>query len=179
MSRIGRLPVPLPQGVTLTLAPGAVQVKGPKGTLTSPLPAGISCKVEAGRAEVSRKGDGKRDRALHGLARALLANAVRGVTQGFSRELEIQGIGYKAQLQGKRLEMSLGFSHPIVYPIPEGIAVAVDPKQTRITVWGADKQKVGQAAAEIRAFKPPEPYKGKGIRYAGEVVKKKVGKTGA
>jgi large subunit ribosomal protein L6 len=113
------------------------------------------------------------------MARALLANAVKGVTEGFTRELEIQGIGYKAQVQGKNLEMALGFSHQVVYPVPEGVTVTVDQKQTRIVVTGTDRQAVGQAAAEIRGFKPPEPYKGKGIRYAGEYVKKKVGKTGA
>jgi len=179
MSRIGKLPVALPQGVSLTVGTGSIQVKGPKGTLTTPLPRGISCEVGAGKAQFSRARDGKQDRAFHGLARALLANAVKGVTEGFSRELEIHGIGYRAQVQGKRLEMALGFSHPVVYAIPEGVAVAVDQKQTRITVSGTDRQKVGQVAAEIRGAKPPEPYKGKGIRYAGEHVRRKVGKTGA
>ncbi len=179
MSRIGRLPVPVPKGVTVTVTPGAVQIKGPKGNLATPLPPGISCAVEGGKAHLSRRDDTKRGKALHGLARALLANAVKGVSEGFTRELEIQGIGYRAQLQGKRLEMALGFSHPVVYAVPEGITITVDPKQTRITVAGFDRQKVGQAAAEIRGFKPPEPYKGKGIRYAGEFVRKKVGKTGA
>jgi large subunit ribosomal protein L6 len=179
MSRIGRLPVPLPQGVSLSVAAGGIQVKGPKGVLSTPLPPGISCKVETGKAHIARSSDAKRDKALHGLTRALLANAVKGVTDGFTRELEIQGIGYRAQLQGKRLEMALGFSHPVVYAIPDGVGITVDPKQTRITVSGTDRQKVGQVAAEIRGFKPPEPYKGKGIRYAGEFVKKKVGKTGA
>jgi len=179
MSRIGKQPVALPQGVTLTIAAGSVQVKGPKGTLTTPLPPGISCKVEASKAQVSRSGDEKRDRAYHGLARALLANAVKGVTEGFKRELEIHGIGYRAQVQGKKLEMTLGFSHPIVYAVPDGVTVAVDPKQTRLTVSGTDRQMVGQVAADIRGFRPPEPYKGKGIRYAGEHVRRKVGKTGA
>jgi len=179
MSRIGRLPVVVPQGVSLTVASESIQVKGPKGALTTPLPPGIACKVESGMASFTRQTDQKRDKALHGLARALLANAVKGVTQGFTRELEIQGIGYRAQVQGKKLEMSLGFSHPIAYTVPEGVSVTVDPKQVRITVSGTDRQKVGQVAAEIRGFKPPEPYKGKGIRYAGEHVRRKVGKTGA
>lgn len=179
MSRIGRLPVPVPKGVTLTVSTDTVLVKGPKGSLTTPLPRGIGCKVEAEKATLSRRADSKREKALHGLSRALLANAVKGVTDGFSRELEIQGIGYRAQIQNKRLEMSLGFSHPVVYPVPEGITIAVDQKQTRITVSGIDRQKVGQVAAEIRGFKPPEPYKGKGIRYVGEFVRRKVGKTGA
>jgi large subunit ribosomal protein L6 len=179
MSRIGRLPVPVPKGVTLTVSPSAIQVKGPKGTLQSPLPDGITCDLDSGKATLKRKSDAKRDKALHGMARALLANAVKGVTDGFTRELEIQGIGYKAQVQGKNLEMALGFSHPVVYKVPEGVSITVDQKQTRIVVSGTDRQRVGQAAAEIRGFKPPEPYKGKGIRYAGEYVKKKVGKTGA
>lgn len=179
MSRIGRLPVPVPKGVTLTVGSGAIQVKGPKGTLHTPLPDGITCELDGSKATLKRRNEAKRDKALHGMARALLANAVKGVTDGFTRELEIQGIGYKAQLQGKNLEMALGFSHSVVYPIPEGVSISVDQKQTRIVIAGTDRQRVGQVAAEIRGFKPPEPYKGKGIRYAGEYVKKKVGKTGA
>jgi large subunit ribosomal protein L6 len=179
MSRIGRLPVQLPKGVTLEVSGGAIQVKGPKGNLTSPLPTGLACKIDGTTAVVSRSSEEKRVKALHGMARALLANAVKGVSEGFSKELEIQGIGYRAQVQGKKLEMTLGFSHPVVYAVPEGITVAVDQKQTRITVAGLDRQRVGQVASEIRGFKPPEPYKGKGIRYVGEMVRRKVGKTGA
>ncbi len=179
MSRIGKLPVSLPGGVSLSIQKTDVEVKGPKGTLRTPLPPGIGCRVEGGRAVLTRSTEQKRERAFHGMARALLANAVKGVSEGFSRDLEIQGIGYKAQLQGKRLEMALGFSHPVVYPVPEGVSIAVDTKAGRISITGADKQKVGQVAAEIRGIKPPEPYKGKGIRYVGEYVKKKVGKTGA
>ncbi|HXI02922.1 MAG TPA: 50S ribosomal protein L6 [Candidatus Saccharimonadales bacterium] len=179
MSRIGKMPVVLPKGVSLKVSPASVEVKGPKGVLTSPLPPGISCSVEEGRALIRRRAETKRERAFHGLARALLANAVKGVSEGFSRQLELQGIGYKAQVQGKKLELALGFSHPVVYPIPEGIAIAVDAKAGRISISGNDKQQVGQVAAEIRGLKPPEPYKGKGIRYAGEQIKKKVGKTGA
>jgi large subunit ribosomal protein L6 len=179
MSRIGKMPVVLPKGVSLKVATASVEVKGPKGTLTSPLPPGISCKVEEGRAVISRSTEAKRERAFHGLARALLANAVKGVSEGFNRQIELQGIGYKAAVQGKKLELALGFSHPVVYPIPEGVAIAVDTKAGRISVTGTDKQQVGQVAAEIRGLKPPEPYKGKGIRYVGEQIKKKVGKTGA
>ena len=179
MSRIGRLPVTLPKGVTVAVGADAIQVKGPKGAIASPLPPGISCAVDAGKAVFKRSRELKRDKALHGLARALLANAVKGVSEGFSRELEIQGIGYKAQMQGKNLEMSLGFSHAVVFPVPDGVTIAVDPKQMRITISGIDRQRVGQVAANIRGIKPPEPYKGKGIRYAGEHVRRKVGKTGA
>lgn len=179
MSRIGKMPVVVPKGVSLKVAASAVEVKGPKGTITSPLPPGISCKVEDGSAVVTRATEAKRERAFHGLARALLANAVKGVTDGFSRQLEIQGIGYRVQLKGKKLELALGFSHPVNYQIPEEVDISVDEKAGKITVAGSDKQRVGQVAAEIRALRPPEPYKGKGIRYAGEHVKRKVGKTGA
>ena len=178
MSRIGKLPVKLPQGVTAKVEGGAIRVQGPKGTLTSPVPTGISCSVEEGVARFTRRSDERQDRARHGLARALLANAVKGVASGWTRELEIQGIGYRAALQGKKVEFALGYSHPVVYDVPEGITISVD-KQTRLVVSGPDRQKVGQAAAEIRSLRPPEPYKGKGIRYADEVIKKKVGKTGA
>ncbi|MGH9868810.1 MAG: 50S ribosomal protein L6 [Candidatus Polarisedimenticolia bacterium] len=178
MSRIGRLPVKLPQGVSVTVAAESLQVKGPKGTLSTPLPGGIGCKVQDGSALLTRRNDERRQRALHGLSRALLANAVKGVSTGWSRELEIQGIGYRATVAGKNVEFALGYSHPVVYPIPEGVSITVE-KQTRLMVTGADRQRVGQAAAEIRSLRPPEPYKGKGIRYSDEVIKKKVGKTGA
>ncbi len=179
MSRIGRLPIPLPQGVSLKVGSGSVEVKGPKGNLTTPLLPGISCKIEEGSAQLSRRSDAKRERAFHGLARALLANAIKGVTDGFSKNLEIQGIGYRAQLKGSDLELSLGLSHQVLYKVPEGVKVSVDKKQTLITVAGIDRQKVGQVAADIRRLRPPEPYKGKGIRYVGERVRRKVGKTGA
>lgn len=178
MSRIGKLPVSLPQGVTLTVGKQEIVVKGPKGTLTTPVPGGISCKVDNGAAVFTRRNNERQQRAFHGLARALLANAVKGVATGWTRKLEIQGIGYRAAVQGKQVELALGYSHPVVYPIPEGISVAVE-KQTQISISGADRQKVGQVASEIRALRPPEPYKGKGIRYVDEVIKKKVGKTGA
>ncbi|HET9480867.1 MAG TPA: 50S ribosomal protein L6 [Candidatus Polarisedimenticolia bacterium] len=178
MSRIGRLPVKLPQGVTVSVASRELQVKGPRGVLTTPMPPGIACTVENQVAQLTRRNDERRQRALHGLARALLANAVKGVSDGWSRELEIQGIGYRATVQGRSIEFALGYSHPIVYLVPEGVTVTVE-KQTRVAVSGADRQKVGQVAAEIRSLRPPEPYKGKGIRYSNEVIKKKVGKTGA
>lgn len=178
MSRIGRLPVKLPQGVNVTVGTGQMQIKGPKGVLTAPLPGGISASIADGVVTLARATDGRQHRALHGLSRALLANAVKGVSTGWTRDLDIQGIGYRAAVAGKTVELALGFSHPVVYPIPEGISITVE-KQTRMTITGVDRQRVGQVAAEIRSLKPPEPYKGKGIRYLDEVVKKKVGKTGA
>jgi len=178
MSRIGRLPVPIPKGVSVTVASDAVEVKGPNGTLRTAQPRGITCAVEGDRIVVSRRSDDRRQRALHGLVRALLGNAVAGVTQGWKRELDIQGIGYRAAVAGDKVELALGYSHPVVYPIPKGIKVTVE-KNTRVTITGADRQQVGQVAAEIRGLRPPEPYKGKGIRYLDEYVKKKVGKTGA
>jgi large subunit ribosomal protein L6 len=178
MSRIGKLPIPLTQGVKVTVLADAVTVQGPKGALTQPLPPGITAATEGERLVVKRKDDTKRMKALHGLVRALLANAVNGVTKGFTRELEIQGVGYRAQVAGGVVNFSLGYTHPIDFAIPAGILIAVD-RQTKITVSGADRQKVGQVAAKIRALRPPDVYKGKGIRYVGEVVRKKAGKTGA
>jgi large subunit ribosomal protein L6 len=178
MSRIGRLPVPITTGVQVTLETGFVSVKGPKGALTQRLPEGISALVEGDQLHLKRKDDSKSQRALHGLARALVANAVDGVTKGFSKELEIQGVGYRAQLEGRTVAFSLGYTHPVVYAIPDGIQIAVE-RQVRLTVSGIDRQQVGQVAAEIRSLRPPDVYKGKGIRYVGEVVRKKAGKTGA
>lgn len=178
MSRIGKLPIPIPKGVTVTVAKDGVQVKGPQGTLTTPPPRGIACAVQGDAIVVERKTTDRRARALHGLTRALLANAVTGVSRGWSRDLEIQGIGYRATVQGDKVEFALGFSHPVIFPIPKGIKIAVE-KNTRVTVSGADRQQVGQTAAEIRKLRPPEPYKGKGIRYVDEHIRKKVGKTGA
>jgi len=178
MSRIGKLPIPLVPGVKVTIGTDLVTVQGPKGALTQALPPGITAEAEGERLLVKRKDDTKRMKALHGLSRALLANAVNGVTKGFTRELEIQGVGYRAQVAGKAVNFSLGYTHPIAFPIPEGIQIVVD-RQTKITVSGADRQMVGQVAAKIRALRPPDVYKGKGIRYVGEVVRKKAGKTGA
>jgi large subunit ribosomal protein L6 len=178
MSRIGKAPIPIPQGVEIKRSGAIVEVKGPKGTLSHAIPEGISIKVEDGAIQVKRKGDAKRERSLHGLSRTLIANMVMGVTAGFEKGLEIVGIGYRAALQGRNLQLSLGYSHPVTYPIPEGIEVEID-KQNKITVKGIDKQQVGQVAAEIRSFRKPEPYKGKGIRYVGEYVRRKAGKAKA
>jgi large subunit ribosomal protein L6 len=180
MSRIGKNPVPVPKGVDVRVDGGAVSIKGPKGTLVQPLPAGIGAAVEEGKVVVSRSGDEKETRALHGLARALLANAVTGVTAGFKRELDIVGVGYKAEVKSPREVMfSLGFSHQVSYKVPEGISVSYDAKANRLTIEGIDKQRVGQVAAEIRGIRPPDIYKGKGVRYADEHIKLKAGKTGA
>jgi large subunit ribosomal protein L6 len=178
MSRIGKSPIPIPQGVEIKRAGSTVEVKGPKGALFHTIPEGVSIKIEDGVIHVKRKGDAKRERSLHGLSRTLIANMVTGVTAGFEKGLEIVGIGYRAALQGRNLQLSLGYSHPVIYPIPEGIEVEVE-KQNKITVKGIDKQKVGQVAAEIRSFRKPEPYKGKGIRYVGEQVRRKAGKAKA
>lgn len=178
MSRIGRLPVPLAKGVQAGVEGAAVTIQGPKGTLVQPLPSGITAEVADGRILVHRSGETKEQKALHGLVRALLANAVSGVTQGFSKELEIHGVGYRAQVAGKSVQFSLGYTHPVDFPIPDGISIAVD-KQTKLVVTGVDRQQVGQVAAKIRKLRPPDVYKGKGIRYAGEHLRKKAGKTGA
>jgi len=178
MSRIGNLPVRLPDGVSVSVGQDGVTVKGPLGSMTTPQPRGITCRVEGKTVVFKRANDERRQRALHGLARALLANAVDGVSRGWGRELEIQGVGYRAAVQGQNLELALGFSHPVIYPIPKGSTVKVD-KNTRMAISGIDRQQVGQVAAEIRGFRPPDPYKGKGIRYVDEIVRKKVGKTGA
>ncbi len=178
MSRIGNLAVDIPKGVTVTLSGQSIGVKGPKGELVTPIPEGISCAIEKEEVQFKRVDNERRRRALHGLARALLSNAVTGVSTGWTKTLEIQGIGYRAAVQGKTIEFALGYSHPVVFPIPAGIEIKVD-RQTRVLISGADRQQVGQVAADIRGLRPPEPYKGKGIRYADEVIKKKVGKTGA
>jgi len=177
MSRIGRQPIPLPAGVSVKVQGSAVVVEKGKTSLANPLPPGITCAIEKGAVLFKRADDSRQQRALHGLTRALVANAVKGVNEGFSRDLEIVGIGYKAQVQGRVLQIALGYSHPIEFPIPDGIEIKVD-KQTRLTIGGADRQMVGQVAAEIRGLRPPEPYKGKGIRYVDEVIKKKAGKAG-
>jgi large subunit ribosomal protein L6 len=178
MSRIGKAPVALGTGVEVRVVEGHVQVKGPKGQLRQRLAPRTSIAVEGGAAHVKRDGDDDEARAMHGLMRALLANMVRGVTQGFERALDIVGVGYRAQVAGKTLTLNVGYSHPVAMPIPEGLEVRAD-SQTRLVVRGIDKQRVGQFAAEIREVRPPEPYKGKGIRYVEEVVRRKVGKAGA
>ena len=178
MSRIGRMPIPLPQGVKVQVQGNVVAVQGPKGTVETHLPAGVKLEQKDGQVLAVREDDSKA--AVHGLVRALVHNAVEGVSKGWSRELEIVGIGYRAELKGKNtVVFSLGYSHPIEFPLPAGIEVAVDAKLTRLTVSGVDRQKVGQVAADMRGLRPPDPYKNKGVRYAGERLKKKVGKTGA
>ncbi len=178
MSRIGLKPLPLPKGVAVSVAAEQAEIKGPKGRLSVPIPPGISIDIAGDVLRVARASDEKPRRALHGLTRALLANAVQGVSRGFVRHLDIVGIGYRAEVKGKTVVFALGYSHPVEYPIPEGITVAIE-KQTRVTVSGIDRQKVGQVAAEIRRLRRPDPYKQKGIRYVGEVLKKKAGKAGA
>ncbi len=178
MSRIGKKPIVLPKDVKIQVNGNVVVVQGPKGKVETPLPAGIRLEQKDGTLTAIRENDSQA--AVHGLARALVNNAVEGVTKGWQRELEIVGVGYRAEMKGKgTMVFSLGFSHPIEYPLPTGVDAAVDAKQTRITLNGIDRQKVGQVAAEMRSLRPPDPYKNKGVRYAGEKLKKKVGKTGA
>jgi large subunit ribosomal protein L6 len=179
MSRVGREPVAIPDGVKVSLDGGQITAEGPKGIVSEKLLDGIPVDVSDGVITVSREGESGDLRSKHGLMRALIANAVQGVSQGFSKQLEIHGVGYRAQLQGKEIRLSLGYSHPIVFPVPEEIEVDVDEKANRITVKGANRQQVGQVAAEIRSLRKPEPYKGKGIRYSDEQVRRKVGKAGA
>lgn len=180
MSRIGKKPVPIPPGVEVAVEGGgrAVEVKGPKGRLSMAVHQDCGVQVADGAVVVSRASEQRAAKALHGLTRALIANMVRGVTEGFERKLEIVGIGYRAQLAGGTLTFALGYSHPVVFPLPTGIQAEVE-KQTAITLRGIDKYLVGQTAAKIRALRPPDSYKGKGIRYSGETVRKKAGKTGA
>jgi large subunit ribosomal protein L6 len=178
MSRIGKKPIPVPKGVTVTVHPDAVEVKGPKGTLKQRVPPGIEFSVKGSDLIAETKGGDPALSKFHGLARSLAANAIQGVTEGFKKELDIVGVGYRAEVKGKQAVFALGYSHPVVLDIPPGIDVAID-KQTHITVTGIDRQLVGQIAANIRGFRKPDPYKQKGVRYMGEVLKKKVGKTGA
>ena len=177
MSRIGKQPIPIPKAVKVAVGEGFVEIQGPKGKLATPVPALIGCRVEGQNILVARDNDTKPARALHGLTRALLANAVKGVTDGYKRELDIVGVGYKANVEGKKAVFNIGYSHPIELPIPDGIQITVE-KNTHVTVTGFDKQLVGQIAAKIHAFKKPEPYKGKGVMYTGEVIRRKAGKTG-
>jgi large subunit ribosomal protein L6 len=176
MSRIGNKPIPLPSGVKIAVAADKIDVQGPKGKMTVAVPHGIFFEQKDGVLNVKRKAE--EYRALHGLARALVANAVQGVTQGFKKDMDIVGVGYRAELKGKVVNFALGKSHPIEFPVPEGIQIAVE-KQTHLVVSGADKGQVGQVAANIRSLRPPDPYKQKGIRITGEPLKKKAGKAGA
>ncbi len=176
MSRIGRRPVSIPSGVSVSAADGELRVKGPKGSLAERLPETIRAEVAEGEVRLTRGDDRKTTRALHGLARALVANMVTGVTEGFVRELEIHGVGYRAEVTGSKLRLALGFSHPVEMAVPEGLLVAV--RENRIRIEGTSRESVGQFAANVRRIRPPEPYKGKGIRYTGERVRRKVGKAG-
>ena len=178
MSRIGKQPVSIPKGVEVKIEGATVKVKGPKGALEKTMPKGITAALEGDKVVVTRSSDLPFDRALHGTARVMIQNMIKGVTEGYSKQLEIEGIGYKAQVQGRKLTLNLSYSHPVIYEIAEGITIET-PDPRKMTVSGADRELVGQVAAEIRRILPPEPYKGKGIRYAGEYVRRKAGKAGA
>ena len=175
MSRIGKKAVAVPSGVTANVEGQTVKVKGPKGQLQVVLPDDVSVKMDKGAVKVDPRNETKRARAMWGTSRTLVNNLITGVTKGYEKKLEITGVGYRAALQGKNLQIALGYSHDVIFPVPEGIAIAT-PKPTEIVVTGIDKQKVGQVAAEIRAFRPPEPYKGKGVKYEGEYIFRKEGK---
>jgi large subunit ribosomal protein L6 len=175
MSRIGKRAVPIPSGVTANVEGQTIKMKGPKGTLQIVLPDEVLAKMDKGAVKVDPRNETKRARSMWGTSRTLVSNLVTGVTKGFERKLEINGVGYRAAVQGKQLQLSLGYSHEVNYPIPEGITIAT-PKPTEIVITGIDRQKVGQVAAEIRAFRGPEPYKGKGVRYANEFIFRKEGK---
>jgi large subunit ribosomal protein L6 len=179
MSRIGRLAIKIPDKVKVNAQPGLVVVEGPKGKIQQKLDREMKVVVEQGQVRVERPNDSRRSRQLHGLSRTLVANMVQGVTQGFQRSLEISGVGYKAELKGKAIQLIVGFSHPVMFPLPEGITAEYDAKGNRLTVKGADKHLVGLTAAQIRKVRPPEPYKGKGIKYVEETIRRKQGKTGA
>jgi large subunit ribosomal protein L6 len=178
MSRIGRMPIPVPSGTSVEVQEGTFVAQGPKGRVEQTLFPGFPVEVKDGEVNVARPGDTGPERSRHGLLRALLANAVQGVSGGFTKQLDIVGVGYRAEVKGNLVQFALGYSHPVIYNIPEGINITIDTKANRITVTGADRQKVGQVAAEIRGLRKPDPYKGKGIKYTGEVLRRKVGKAG-
>ena len=175
MSRIGKKPIPVPAGVKVTVEDSMVKVEGPKGKLSQSIPAGVSVTMDSNVLTVARSSDERPVRALHGLTRALLANMVHGVRDGFERKLDIVGIGYRAQLQGKNLQLALGYSHPVIFPLPDGVQAEVE-RQVSITLRGADKALLGHLAAKLRSLRKPDPYKGKGIKYADEHIRRKVGK---
>ena len=177
MSRIGRKPLVLPKGVTLSQKPGSVGLKGPKGELSRAMPGGVSLKIEGTKVVVERADDSRENRSKHGLIRAHLANMLKGVTDGWTRELEINGVGYRAGVPGDALAMALGYSHPVIFKLPKGISAKVE--KNRVILSGADRDMLGQTAAKVRELRPPEPYKGKGVKYVEEVIKRKVGKAGA
>ena len=176
MSRIGKLPVTIPAGVKIAVDPSAVRVEGPKGKLQAPIPAGVQVTVEGNVAHVTRDNEQRKLRALHGLTRKLIANMAQGVSLGFTRVLDINGVGYRAEVRGQEIHMTLGYSHPVVFPLPPGVTAAVE-RQIIITLSGADRQLLGEMAAKIRSLRPPEPYKGKGIKYREEFIKRKAGKA--
>jgi large subunit ribosomal protein L6 len=175
MSRIGRKPIPIPDGVKVQVDGDVVRAEGPKGKLTQPLSTGMTAKIDGKVLTITRGDDSRTARALHGLTRALVANMVAGVKDGFERKLEIVGIGYRAQIQGKNIQLALGYSHPVIFPLPDGISAEIE-KQVAVTLKGADKALLGETAAKLRSLRKPDPYKGKGIKYAGEVIRRKVGK---
>jgi large subunit ribosomal protein L6 len=179
MSRIGKLPVKIPEKVKVTVDGSTVKVEGPKGKTSFPFNPKMKIQVDKGEVTVIRPDDSTPARSLHGLTRTLVRNALDGVTKGYERSLDVVGVGFKAEVKGKEIHFAIGFSHPVVFKLPEGITGEVDAKQTRITVGGADKHLVGMTAAQIRDLRPPEPYKGKGIKYADEIIRRKEGKTGA
>jgi large subunit ribosomal protein L6 len=178
MSRIGRMPIQVPSGTKVEVEDGTFVAEGPKGRVTQPLFDGFPVKVDDNVITIERPGDAGPERARHGLLRALLANAVQGVSAGFTKQLDIVGVGYRAEVKGPQVQFALGYSHPVLYDIPEGITIAIDAKANRVTVSGADRQQVGQVAAEIRSLRRPDPYKGKGIKYTNEILRRKVGKAG-
>lgn len=179
MSRIGKNPIPMPAGVEISLSGSSISVKGPKGELKWDIPTGITISEQENTLIVTRAAESKLFRSLHGTARSVIANMVTGVSSGFERRFEIRGVGYRAQVQGHKIVFTLGFSHPVEFALPDGIRAEVDKKQVQLTIQGIDKQAVGQVAANIRALKPPDVYKGKGIRYEGEQIKLKAGKSGS
>jgi large subunit ribosomal protein L6 len=179
MSRVGKQPVKIPEKVKVAVAGTTVKVEGPKGKMSFPFNPVVKVEVVGGEVKVSRPDESRLAKGLHGLTRTLVKNAVDGVTRGYERTLEISGVGFKAELKGKEINFTLGFSHPVVFKLPEGVTAEVDPKQTRVVIKGVDKHLLGLTAAKIRALRPPEPYKGKGIKYAEETVRRKEGKTGA
>ena len=179
MSRIGRMPIPVPSGTKVQIEDGTLVAEGPRGKVAQPLFEGYPVKIEDGVVTIERTGETGPERAKHGLLRALVANAVQGVSAGFTRQLDIVGVGYRAEVKGPQVQFALGYSHPVLYDIPEGIKIEIEAKANRVTVSGADRQKVGQVAADIRQMRKPDTYKQKGVRYTGEVLKKKAGKTGA
>jgi large subunit ribosomal protein L6 len=179
MSRVGKQPIQIPKGVKVEVRDGALFAEGPKGKVEQKLVPGTEVQIKDGVITVSRQGETGPERAKHGLARALYANAVRGAAEGYVKTLEIIGVGYKAEVKGTNVQFALGYSHPIVFPVPAGIKVDIDAKTNKVTVAGADRQMVGQVAAQMRRLRKPDPYKGKGVKYADEVIKRKVGKAGA